>query len=570
VADDLDAVAKQVEDLTVALEQFGVFNLNASKKMGIFEKQQSKIATAIKKSPIVGMVQTLGGYAKAIGNVTKITGQNVTMSAEQKKKHREGMTVMQKLVAGTIAHGVAQKMSNKMLKIANNRFTRLMTTAFSLVSIFLIVGFALAALSIAFDGANSPILKLTEDLGPLHDAMQGLVLVISGEGDEGGAAAAFDVLAASMLGASVAALALGGTVGVVVGFLILAAGAGRMFYNEFGNLYASIGVAIGIFMTLIGSVMMLKTVFAALKAGSLIAVKGTVGAVVAGIGMVIAGIAGLVAFAMGAGEGIKGVLLGIISALLVFVGLFIAGVAIIPAAIIAFVALLVASIIRYWDEIKTFLGDALDWLIGVGGLIFYGFISGLTLLVGTIIGLITGAVGLVVGAITGVINAIFQVGKSFYTDVIKGGGSLIKWFISIPSTIKKGFVDGFKSIFNGVTGIYNGFAKKMKFKIPKWVPVVGGKNFKLPTIPKLAKGGVVNDPTLAMIGEDGPEAVIPLNRKNNPNGIGIGGGGVTVNINVGGVTDRTDKRALAKEIGDLIRAEMTRGGRSHGNRRSGV
>ena len=73
-----------------------------------------------------------------------------------------------------------------------------------------------------------------------------------------------------------------------------------------------------------------------------------------------------------------------------------------------------------------------------------------------------------------------------------------------------------------------------------------------------------------MIGEDGPEAVIPLNRKNNPNGIGIGGGGVTVNINVGGVTDRTDKRALAKEIGDLIRAEMTRGGRSHGNRRSGV
>ena len=216
------------------------------------------------------------------------------------------------------------------------------------------------------------------------------------------------------------------------------------------------------------------------------------------------------------------------------------------------------------------MGDALDWLIGVGGLIFYGFISGLTLLVGTIIGLITGAVGLVVGAITGVINAIFQVGKSFYTDVIKGGGSLIKWFISIPSTIKKGFVDGFKSIFNGVTGIYNGFAKKMKFKIPKWVPVVGGKNFKLPTIPKLAKGGVVNDPTLAMIGEDGPEAVIPLNRKNNPNGIGIGGGGVTVNINVGGVTDRTDKRALAKEIGDLIRAEMTRGGRSHGNRRSGV
>ena len=75
--------------------------------------------------------------------------------------------------------------------------------------------------------------------------------------------------------------------------------------------------------------------------------------------------------------------------------------------------------------------------------------------------------------------------------------------------------------------------------------------------------------SLLSLGEDGPEAVVPLNRKNNPSGLGMGGG-TTININVGGVTDRTDKRALAKEIGDLIRAEMTRGGRSHGNRRSGV
>ena len=84
----------------------------------------------------------------------------------------------------------------------------------------------------------------------------------------------------------------------------------------------------------------------------------------------------------------------------------------------------------------------------------------------------------------------------------------------------------------------------------------------------LADGGIVNSPTLAMIGEAGPEAVIPLTGKNA--GMGLGGGGITVNINVSGVTDRSDKRALAKEIGDLIRAEMSRNGRSFGNRRSGV
>ena len=47
---------------------------------------------------------------------------------------------------------------------------------------------------------------MTEDLGPLHDAMQGLVLVISGEGDEGGLTTALDVLAAGFLAAGVAAL----------------------------------------------------------------------------------------------------------------------------------------------------------------------------------------------------------------------------------------------------------------------------------------------------------------------------------------------------------------------------
>jgi len=571
MAEDLSALKTQVDDLTVALEQFGVFNLNASKNMGLFEKQKAKISTAIKKSPIVGMVKTLGGYAKAVKNVTKITGQNSTMTAEQKEKHREGMTVMQKLVAGTIAHGVAQKMSNKLLKIANNRFTRLMTTAFSLVSIFLIVGFALAALSIAFDGANSPVLKMTEDLGPLHDAAQGLVLVLTGEGDEGGLSSALDVLAISLFAAGVASLLLGGTVGLILGAFVLAVGAARMFQNEFDNVYAAVGVGIGIFVTLIGTLMMVKKVFVLMKAGSVIAIKGTVGAVVAGVGLVIAGVAGLVAFALGAGDGIKGVLLGIISALAVFVGLWIAGVAAAVAFPIAIGLFLIATVIRYWDEIKAFLGSALDWLIGAGAWIINGVVDGAIWLVTFIVDVILGAVGLIVGAISFVISGIIKVIMGFVKFIVNAIVAGIKWIIGLPATIAKGIVSGIKAVINGIISIYNGFADMMSFKIPKWVPKIGGQKFKLPSIPKLAKGGIVNSPTLAMIGEDGPEAVVPLNRKNNPKGTGLGGGGgMTININVGGVTDRTDKRALAKEIGDLIRAEMTRGGRSHGNRRSSV
>ena len=49
----------------------------------------------------------------------------------------------------------------------------------------------------------------------------------------------------------------------------------------------------------------------------------------------------------------------------------------------------------------------------------------------------------------------------------------------------------------------------------------------IPKIPKLADGGIVTGPTLALIGEAGPEAVIPLDRA------GSMGNSVTINVNGG-------------------------------------
>lgn len=57
-------------------------------------------------------------------------------------------------------------------------------------------------------------------------------------------------------------------------------------------------------------------------------------------------------------------------------------------------------------------------------------------------------------------------------------------------------------------------------------------------IPKMAEGGIVNRPTLALIGESGPEAVVPLSKMN------AGGGDVNININ-GGL-------ATSAEIGQTV------------------
>jgi hypothetical protein len=66
----------------------------------------------------------------------------------------------------------------------------------------------------------------------------------------------------------------------------------------------------------------------------------------------------------------------------------------------------------------------------------------------------------------------------------------------------------------------------LSFKFPDWVPGLGGKSFDVPNIPMLAEGGIVTGPTLAMVGEKGSEAIIPLSK--------MGGmGGVTVNVTGG-------------------------------------
>jgi len=56
-------------------------------------------------------------------------------------------------------------------------------------------------------------------------------------------------------------------------------------------------------------------------------------------------------------------------------------------------------------------------------------------------------------------------------------------------------------------------------------------------IPRLAEGGIVSSPTLALIGEAGPEAVVPLDRMQT-------GGGITINV-TGGL-------ATSAEIGESV------------------
>lgn len=138
------------------------------------------------------------------------------------------------------------------------------------------------------------------------------------------------------------------------------------------------------------------------------------------------------------------------------------------------------------------------------------------------------------------------------------GTSIAGWASGLGET----FGGLLKAPINGMIGLVNEFFEGFSFSktidLPGLDPFTIGFDLSDWSIPQLAKGGIVNKPTLAMIGEDGPEAVIPLTQRNNPQGAGMGGGTVNVTVNASGITDRTDKRTLAREIGNMIQQEMAR------------
>ena len=176
----------------------------------------------------------------------------------------------------------------------------------------------------------------------------------------------------------------------------------------------------------------------------------------------------------------------------------------------------------------------------------------------------------------GAIKSTFEPVVDFIAGVIDGpfgwllpGGALIKGLLflkdnwdtiwgGMSQTVGgvigniKGFINTGISAINSIFGALNkisfGWEKQVLKGMPD-IPAFGPWSpFNIPQIPRLAQGGIVRSPTVAMIGERGPEAVIPLN--------GSQGVGVTVNIN--GPTYGFDD--FERKVGEAIRDGVRRGG----------
>lgn len=127
-----------------------------------------------------------------------------------------------------------------------------------------------------------------------------------------------------------------------------------------------------------------------------------------------------------------------------------------------------------------------------------------------------------------IVGAFNRVGDSA-NSVFGGLGDLVRGAFEGLIGIIRGPVNAIIDLMNGMIDHLN----NIRIDIPSWAQdLFGGASsigFNIPHIPKLAKGGYVDQPTTALIGEAGPEVVTPLKDFERMMGLNGNGNGNTVN-----------------------------------------
>lgn len=181
------------------------------------------------------------------------------------------------------------------------------------------------------------------------------------------------------------------------------------------------------------------------------------------------------------------------------------------------------------NTIKTFWEEHKTQILVIVGLLGVGVIAALTGLAAGAPVVVGGMASVLIALFVGVKDSFAETGEELKNDTISKfqllkEGLSGKWgeikdeatrkWQDIARTIK----DSINSIFDSINHLISSW-NGIKFSVPKVNLPFSDKSFgggtisvpKVPMIPKLATGGIIKAPTLAMIGENNKkEAVIPL------------------------------------------------------------
>lgn len=144
------------------------------------------------------------------------------------------------------------------------------------------------------------------------------------------------------------------------------------------------------------------------------------------------------------------------------------------------------------------------------------------------------------GLFFSLIATMVNLGTRLGTDLVQALFEALKGLGSKGLAVGKAFAQGIVDFINA--NVIKKINDLLEFDIS-----ILGKTFTvnppdIPPIPALADGGIVTGPTLALIGEAGPEAVIPLSK------MGKMGGGTNITVNVNGGDPNSIVRALQQYV----------------------
>lgn len=206
--------------------------------------------------------------------------------------------------------------------------------------------------------------------------------------------------------------------------------------------------------------------------------------------------------------------------------------------------------------INAFLENNRNLLIAVGSLLVALFAAGLIVATAAALTLL-GPLGLIIA----VIAAIGAVIIFFYTLWKTQWENIKGIFVVVWNGIK----DFFTTIWNGIVDLFNAGIEKIKSAIASIqsaynsvvsavsAPIKGAVNAVKTVVSKFADGGIVTGPTLGLVGEAGPEAIIPLSKLGQ-------GGGLTINLNGDFYTTTEVAEEFGNELARIIKNQINLGG----------
>lgn len=169
-----------------------------------------------------------------------------------------------------------------------------------------------------------------------------------------------------------------------------------------------------------------------------------------------------------------------------------------------------------WNGIKTFFTNSWNSIRTTASNIFNGIKTTISNIFNSVKTIISNIWNGIKNTITNIWNGMRNTATNVFNKIRNSIVNVFDGLKTKLTSIWNGIWTGIKKVINqiirGVNTMIRGL-NKLNFSLPSWIPGIGGKSFgiNIPQIPLLAKGGIIDQPTLAMIGENRKkEAVVPL------------------------------------------------------------